>query len=96
MHVITKGVIIGVICGATIPAAVVAAIQFPEFFSHQYSALGTQELKILGIRITAATLRGQALLSTAIVGCIGGIIGAVIGLFFGIAIHRQKHRRQKH
>jgi hypothetical protein len=90
MHTITKGVLIGVIFGATIPAAIVAAFQFPDFFSRQYSALGIQELKILGIRLTAATLRGQALLSTAIVGCIGSVIGALIGLFLGIAIHRSR------
>ena len=88
MHVITKGLIIGVICGATIPAALFAAFQFPDFFSYQYSVMGTQELKILGVRLTAATLRGQALLSTAIVGCIGAVIGAVIGLCFGISVVR--------
>ena len=90
MHVITKGLIIGVGCGAIIPAALLAAFQFPDFFSQQYSALGSQELKIFGIRVAAATLRGQALLSTAIVGCIGGLIGGVIGLFFGIALIRKR------
>ena len=90
MHAITKGLIIGVGCGAIIPAALLAAFQFPDFFSNQYSALGTQELKIFGIRLTTATLRGQALLSTAIVACIGGLIGAVIGSFLGIAVIRSR------
>jgi hypothetical protein len=90
MHVITKGLVIGVGCGAIIPAALLAAFQFPDFFRQDYSALGSQELKIFGIRVATATLRGQALLATAIVGCIGGLIGGVMGLFFGIAVMRKR------
>jgi hypothetical protein len=93
MHVITKGVLIGLVCGTTVPASVLAAFQFPDFFSTQYSALGPAEFKLFGVTLTAATLRGQALLATLVVGCMGGVIGTVIGLFFGIAIARRRRSR---
>jgi len=89
MNAITKGLLIGTVCGATAPALILAVLQFGDFLSDNY-AFWPMEVKIFGFSFTATTLRGQALLMTVLVAFLGGIIGAIIGLFMGVAVARRR------
>lgn len=81
---ISIGVLIGLIGGALVPAFIVAALQFLDFFSDQYDALGTQVFKFSGFTFTTVTLRGGAFLYTLMAAYVGATIGAPLGLIFGL------------
>lgn len=81
---IGKGVLIGLICGAVVPAFLVAAFQFPAFFDDSYDALGKQVFRFSGFTFTTVTLRGGAFLYTLMAAYVGATIGAPLGLIFGL------------
>jgi hypothetical protein len=87
-----KGVLIGLICGALLPAFLVAAFQFPSFFDDSYDALGTQVFKFGGFTFTTVTLKGGAFLYTLMAAYVGATIGAPLGLITGIVAALKSRR----